>query len=466
MTRRVGLLLLVFTPALILPGCTGEDGADRTGEASVGSSPRLEVEVIRIGRSQITSSLELVGSLMPVRATTIVADVDGRIKAFPQSNRKVDVEIGGKKRSLTLGLGLGHEVKQGDVLVQIDPVDFELELKVAKANLELVRRNLANLLAWKRAEEVEQTEAQLEEASAVLERARADLDRSETLLGKKVTSQFAHDAIVMTYRTAVATKKHAEAALKIAKAGPTEEETAVAKAQIAAAEAAVEMRAEKLAKTTVRSPYDAVIADRYVDVGDRVTAMPRVEIMQLVDPRAVFAEVAVPERYQAMVKLDNVATVRATGVQQPMRGVVDLINGKIDPQTRTFRIRVAIDNRKRVFKPGGFVRVTLPLASTARALVVPFRAVTFSEGQPAVFVYRDGRVRKQPVSLGISNRNDYEILSGISEGDAVVVDKTSLLADGLRVRLRGAGARAAKASRRQPVGLEAGLGLAGVEGKP
>ncbi len=431
MMKRDWLLTLAVPVLLTYCGCSG----DRTlEEASVAESQVLDVNVVRASRSPIKSTLELVGTLIPIRATTIVSDVDGIIKSFPLSDRKIEFEDGGQRQSVTLGLDIGHRVKQGDVLVQIDPIDFELNLGVTKAQLDLAKSELANLMAWKRAEEVDQLRFLVEESQATSKRAESDLQRSRKLLERRVTSQSDHDAMVMASQTAAAALHRTEAAFKLAEAGPTKEQIDVAKARIAAAEAQVKCQAEKLAKTTIRAPYDAVISERYVDVGDRVTAMPRVEILQIIDPRVLLAQVSVPEDYQGLVKLDDVAAVQAPGITRAVAGVVDLVNEMIDLQTRTFRIRIAIDNRKRVFKAGGFVNVTLPVASAVDVLAVPAGAVTFTEGQPAVFICRDDCVRKRPVRLGISSQSHYEIVEGLEEGELVVVGNTSLLADGLKVR--------------------------------
>jgi RND family efflux transporter MFP subunit len=217
---------------------------------------------------------------------------------------------------------------------------------------------------------------------------------------------------------------------------PTAEQIEVAKAQLAAAEVEVKQRERDLEKTKIKAPYDGVITHRFVGVGDRVTAMPRVEIMNIVDDRALFAEVDVPERYLHDIQLDAVAEVQAQGVPDPVQGLVQLIGGSVDLETRTFRVRVLIDNRPGRLRPGGFVHVRLPIQTADDALVVPRAAVSFSDGQPAVFVYRqDESVEQRQVELGITNKTFCEIRSGLQEGDWISVSNPALLSTGLRVRL-------------------------------
>jgi len=446
MTTRQNRRLLVL--ALLLTTVFGCRGREATDGGSRDGPQLIEVELSEVRRSQIHSSADLVGTLIPVRTTTIVSEVDGIIESFPTSDRKVELEAGGPKKLVALGLDIGHEVKRGEPLVQIDPAEFKLSLEVAKADLALVMAELKNLLAWKRDEEVAQIRAQLKEAEALVARTQADLKRSEQLLERNATSDSDHEAVVAAAAAAEAAKEQAEAALAMALSGPTAEQIEVAKAKLRTVEAEVAVRQEKLDKTTIRCPYDAVVTERYVEVGDRVTAMPRVEIMEIMDPDILFAEISVPEKYQGKVKLGQEVEVRATGIDRPLPGVVDLVNAKIDPRTRNFRVRVTIDNRKRLFRPGGFVDVKLPVESASGALVVPRQAICLSEGRHAVFVYQQGRVRKRDVTVGISSEDECVIVRGLSGGEQVVVGNASLLADGMQVRLKGSGSVAAAAGGR------------------
>ena len=113
-----------------------------------------------------------------------------------------------------------------------------------------------------------------------------------------------------------------------------------------------------------------------------------------------------------------------------------MINGRVDPETRTFRARIGIDNRTGRLKAGGLARVVLEIASEAEAVIVPRRAVSFNNGQPSVFLYQpDGHVDRRPVMLGITNSEACQILGGVEPGEPVAVTNLALLADRSLVRL-------------------------------
>jgi RND family efflux transporter MFP subunit len=435
-------------------GCSRRAAEEST---SVDTSPVVEIDaVVSVERSQITESLELVGTLYPWKFAAIAPEVEGVIKKLPTHEKPLSAEVEGRKFSMPIMLDMGHEVEQGAILAELDERPFQLQLDAAQAKLDVATRRLENLLAWKRPEEIKQLEAQAEEAGAVLKRTTLELDRIEQLRRKGASSQSEYDAALAAYDTAKAAKKRADAALELAQKGPTEEEIKVAEAEVALAKADVALREDDLSKCTISCPYDAVIVDRLAGVGDRVT--PQTPIMQIIDPTYLLAQVAVPEKYQHLVDVNDLATVQAPRVAEPVPGLVALVNEKIDPATRTFRARVGVENPKlsprsesgdsgeRLFKSGSYVRVTLTLRSAADALVVPSDAMTFEEGQPAVFIFQGDHVQKRPVKLGISSRTAYEVTDGLTEGEQVVVGSTSLLTDGLPVRLRERGASPAEPS--------------------
>ncbi len=270
--------------------------------------------------------------------------------------------------------------------------------------------------------------------------AEADLQRAQTLVARKATSTKEVEDAERSVATALAAKKRAEAALKLAEAGPTAEQIEVAKAQLELASSDVSLKQEMVDKCTIRCPLQqAWIVERFVGTGDHVTANPSTPLLRLVDSSVLLAQVNVPERYQGLIRVAEPATVIAEGVQAAggeVAAMIVLVNAQIDPDTRTFRVRVGIDNTQNLFKAGTFVRVKIPLRSVSDAVVVPLETVTFTNGEPATFVVRSGVVDRVPVKLGIANRTHYQIVSGLSPNDQVVSGDLSLLAPGLRVKPR------------------------------
>ena len=78
----------------------------------------------------------------------------------------------------------------------------------------------------------------------------------------------------------------------------------------------------------------------------------------------------------------------------------------------------------------------LNVATSKNTLTIPQKAVTYSGGQPQVFVYAEERVALQAITLGIANEEEVEVLTGLHEGQQVVVDDPAILTNGMQVLLR------------------------------
>ena len=149
------------------------------------------------------------------------------------SDRSGRCSNNGAAYEIPLAIDIGTRVKQGDVLVRLKDSKQRLDLQAAEASCQLLERQLADLLSWRREEEIAQLQATLAEKKAQAERSQADKTRIENLLSSNAASQANYDQVVAEAARTEAELKRAEAELKIALAGPTPEQIAVAKAQLA-----------------------------------------------------------------------------------------------------------------------------------------------------------------------------------------------------------------------------------------
>ncbi len=438
---RGGRLLAAFG---LLCACDPppEQGAD----APAAAAWRPVVIVAPAAQGAIVAEIELPATFLPKRRTVIVAEVDGVVHALPAPRGEAPAPAGEEDFLRALrhdaerdppNLNIGDRVEKGAVLVELARADFELELAVAQAELGQAQAELAELLAWRRPEEVRRLEAVCAEAEAELARARLDLARVEALRAEDVASEERRELAATAVRTREARLAAASEDLEIARAGPTAAEQRVAEAAVVAAQARVARAEERLGKTVIRAPYDALVTERFVDIGERVTAMPRVEILEIMDSEPLLAQVDVPERLLCGMAVGDRVRVRAQGLPEEAAGIVSLINAKVDSATRTCRVRVALPNADGRLRPGQFARVTFRAATAEHAVGVPPAALLLRDGSPAVFVLEDGRVSLRRVQPGIAGAGAVEILSGLEPGEQVVVDDPALLADGMQVTLGG-----------------------------
>lgn len=427
-------------PALIaglLLGCEPRAPAPTARAAPAETRVAVEARLARPGR--LTRELSLSGDLLPLERTLVMSEIDGVIAEIAASPQIIKAEVDGREVQFRMRLSLGDRVKKGDVILRFKPEDFRLALESAKARLARARAELASLQAWKRPEDVRALEAGLREQAARHEEARRELARVKQLQASRAISERLADQAQMGYEAAAAARERAQASLDIARAGPTEAELAVARSAVAIAEAAVAEKDAALEKTVIRAPYDAAITEVYVGVGERVTAQPRVELVELLDLSAILAEVGVPEQYGGALAVNDAVEVFVPGVAEPAPGIIVRINDKVEPASRTFRVRCAIDNRDGRYKAGQSGRVRLRIASVQGKIVIPVAAVVYRDGEPGVFVVEDERARLKPVRLGLSNGRELEVVEGLGEGERLIIRDPAILADGMSVRVVEAG---------------------------
>ncbi len=115
---------------------------------------------------------------------------------------------------------------------------------------------------------------------------------------------------------------------------------------------------------------------------------------------------------------------------------VNAFDGKVDLQKQTIQIRLALRNPGEEFRPGQMVRLVFPDEVHTESLVIPRQALLEEEGVYSVFAVKDNLVEKRVVQIGIKHDDFVEILSGLSDGEYVAVNKVYSLTDGMKVSIR------------------------------
>lgn len=429
------LALLALTAPMLI-GCSdrGASSAQETGY--VARTQHVEVEVTPVRRQALSSDVEFTGSLLPRRYSRITAQIDGVVSDIPNVGRTFEGEHQGRRYSEKLGITYGQAVNKGDVLLQLDPRDLEIELLIAQSKLTKAQADLDKLLAWERPEEMQRLTALRDEAQARHERAVSELRRIVPLVNREVVTQSEYEQHQTEVNTTKAILAAAQTKITAAEAGPTKDEIAINEALVAQAEAELQKRKRDLEKATIRAPFDGVVTAFNVEVGDRVMAANGA-VVDLMDLRYLIAEIGVPESYVGSIAVNDEAAVRVGGEVEPVAGLVVAINDLVDAQTRTFRVRVAIDNHQRRFKAGQFAEVDLAMsAAESNVLTVPTRSIVFLEGQPHVFVIDAAQAQLTAIKIGMSSATNTEVLSGLHEGASVVTDDPTLLSDGMNVSVK------------------------------
>jgi membrane fusion protein (multidrug efflux system) len=185
----------------------------------------------------------------------------------------------------------------------------------------------------------------------------------------------------------------------------------------------------------VRSPIDGLVNHLHIDVGEFVDRGD--PVADLVNVDKIKINVNVPEldvRY-LRVGQKTMVTVDAFPDRQ-LTGTIDFVAYKADPATKTFHIRVLIDNPGRQIRPGMIARVTFLRRVIPDALVVPLFALIDKGGERIVFVEKDGTAYARTVSIGIIEGDRIEIREGLEFGDHVIVSGHTEVEEGMKVQVQ------------------------------
>jgi membrane fusion protein (multidrug efflux system) len=211
-----------------------------------------------------------------------------------------------------------------------------------------------------------------------------------------------------------------------------EVETALQQAKGAAA-----ISKKSLNNCKLYSLVDGIVGQRSIDPG--MTAMASFSSITIVKIQKVFANVSVPENEISSVKKGDIASIRIAALNNPdYTGSVEEIGVMADPLAHSYKIKIAINNKDALIKPGMICNVNLLKTRGDEKLILPHESVKVDENGNA-FVYAvsndQNSVSRKLVKTGILFNNGIEIISGIKQGELVVVNGQQKLSDKSLVKI-------------------------------
>jgi len=333
---------------------------------------------------------------------------------------------------------IGSRVTAGQPLVAIDVPEMADELRQAAARVEAREAKVRALQAkaLQAARMVDTARAEVARHVAQQKLDRLNFERKKKLHeGHAIPKQVLDEA---ENALAIAEAQLAIAHARVAGA-EAEHEAVLADADVASADVQVGRsqvaRLNTLMKyATINAPFDGVVTRRNVDTGTFVrsaaegTTAPLLTVQK--DDR-VRVVLQVPEADAAFVKPGTkVQLVVRARSETPVDATVTRIAGALDPQTRTMRAEVDLDNADHQFTPGMYARVRVELQVVSAAMVVPSKAIRTYDGTTAVFVVDGGVTKNQPVTIGYDDGIWAEIVSGLTGSEQVITATSGAVVPG------------------------------------
>lgn len=198
-------------------------------------------------------------------------------------------------------------------------------------------------------------------------------------------------------------------------------------------EADIQLLETQLSKTRIRAPFDGVIGLRFVSEGAYISSSTVIATLYNISPAKI--DFAIPGRYSTQVAPGKKIRFTIESDLKIYEGEVYAIEPRIDPDTRTLKIRALADNKNGNLLPGQFVKVELILQSSENAILVPTEAVIPEQEGKKVYVLENGKAKEVKVETGIRTANMLEILSGLKSGDTLLTTGILQLRAGMGIQI-------------------------------
>lgn len=361
------------------------------------------VPVASVGRATLANDLTLTAEFVPYQNVDVMAKVAGYIR--------------------TISVDIGDHVQQGQVLAVLEAPEIQSDVARARAGVAAAEANIVT-------------------AQAAVQRAQATAGMMKLSFQRLQEVATKDKGLVPRQDIDVAQSRQMEAEAQLASAT-----SSVQAARDARAGADQELiRAQTMiGYATIRAPFAGVVTKRYASVGSMIQAgiasqtqaMPVVKLAQNNLLRLILP---VPVNDIGSVKNGQFVDVNVSSLGRTLQGTVTRSAASVEMATRTMDTEVDVPNRDGSLVPGMYAEVHLHMAARPNVLSVPLDAVDgLGTSVQQAYVVRDGIVRLVTVKTGLQTPNRLEILSGLQEGDSVIVGRHTGLSDGERVDAQAAG---------------------------
>jgi len=310
--------------------------------------------------------------------------VSGNLAALPNRDAKISALVPGRIQAVMVTEG--DVVRAGQILATLDSASLQDQLR--------------------------QTEAAVAQAKANVENAKVSAARDEGLLER-----------------GIAARKELEDARTL---------LAVNESLLRQAEAARSAAEIQVTRSVLRAPFEGTVVHRFLSAGEQVDGASGQPVVEVADVSVLELLGTVPASRLSEISRGaefsfSTAEVPGATFQAQLAAVLP----SVDPATDNGTVRIRIRNPRRLLRLGMFVSLDLPLSASAQGLVVPRQAVYPDEtGAPHVYRVSGDEADFVPVELGVQTKDQVQIVSGIADGDTVILTGGYGLPQKTKVRVK------------------------------
>ena len=393
--RRKRIIIISVIVGVVLLGAIGLFAFTRGG-TKIDPSKLAKVE-----KGDLAKSVVATGKVTPITKVEVKSKASGIVKK--------------------LLVDYGDNVKKGQLLAQLDKVEIQAQVDQSSAALQAADASLTSAQA-----DYERAKVDAEGPDVPL--LKREYDRNLQMAKDGVVSQTALDDANKNYQLALNKQNVAKAQVVVLKA-----KIAQAQAQVAQDQANLKQLEEQLSYTDIVSPIDGIVLSRDVEMGDAVSSIlvlgsSATLVMTLGDTSEVYVKGKVDESDIGKVYLGQPARIKVESFKdKTFNGKVTKISpmGVEKDNVTTFEVRVSINNPGGELKAEMTANAEIILEEHKNVLQIPEGAIIYDKDKKASVDIPDPKakdgMKKIAVNIGISNGAKTEVLSGLKEGDQVVL---------------------------------------------
>jgi RND family efflux transporter MFP subunit len=384
-TRSIFVFMLGVGITLI--GCS--KGVSSGGR--VNASATIRIQSVTALEQTSPRRVEAVGSLLALDESTISSQVEG-----PVTHIAVDV---------------GDVVKEGQVMVSIDPTELQYAVETQRAAVRQVRAQLGIGPDDPPPSDPSKV-ALVQRAAADLFDAKQKFDRAQALFQAQLISPEDRDSASARYENARAS--HDLAIQQVDQLA----------GQLQSSEAMRRLAEKKVADASIRAPFNGAVKERKVNLGEYLKVQSPVMVLVRMDQ--LRARLEVPEKWAGAVHTGATVDIHVGAYpNETFQGKLTRINPAVNPDSRTFEVEAMIPNPGSKLKPGFFVQGSLPSDGEEKIVTIPQDAIKYVFGTYSVFVVNGGRLVERTIKPGSQNQTPQgvrvEVIEGLRAGERIAM---------------------------------------------
>ena len=397
--RIVSLVLIVVMLMVIFVGCS-----DKTNELDETQETEnyTPVEVDNAEISNIENVVNINGKVAAKEEVSIIPKAMGTVT-------KVNVD-------------LGDNVEVGTVLFNIEQQDIALTVDQASNGVDLAQKSVAQA---ENGLETARTNYELNKEK--IENAQLNLERTRALYEEGAVSKSQLEQAELS-----ASDKNLDVLL----AQVTQAEIGYQQSlnQLKQAQISYEQAVNGLNNTVVEAPMKGVVSSLNVKQG-QIVGSGQVAAT-IVDMDTVYVQISVVENVVNKIKEGQEAEISVPAVFDGyIKSTIGYISPTADPMNKLYTVRLYLDNKEYGIRPGMTGSVKLSLDSVDEAIVIKSDAVLDKDGKKIVYIVENDMAVEKEVETGLDTGELIEIISGINQGDSVIIEGQHYVSDGARVKV-------------------------------